>query len=76
VERPSDSSNSLQDTKNFTVVIDLSNVMNVERLFLFLTGLSFTKPFIQIQNHLNAGNVGSLSSVSPTLLNIGLFMLM
>ncbi|GAB1291791.1 Zinc finger protein 780B [Apodemus speciosus] len=53
-----DSPNSLQDIRSLTVVRNLSNVMNVERLFIFLTCSSTIKPFIQVKNHLNAGNVG------------------
>ena len=76
VGRPSDSPNSSQGIRSLTVVRNLSSVMNVERLFIFLTCSSTIKPFIQVKNHLNAGNVGSPSTVSPALLNMGLFMLM
>ena len=76
VGRPSDSPNSSQGIRSLTVVRNLSSVMNVERLFIFLTCSSTIKPFIQVKNHLNAGNVGSPSTESPPLLHVGLFMLM
>jgi hypothetical protein len=60
VGRPSDSPNSSQGIRSFTVVRNLSSVMNVERLFIFLTCSSTIKPFIQVKNHLNAGNVGCI----------------
>ena len=73
--RSSDSPNSSQGIRNLTVVRNLLSVMNVERLFIFLTCFRTIKPLIQVQKHLNVRSVGRSSTVSPTLLHTGLFML-
>ena len=76
VGRPSDSPNSSQGIRSVTVVRSLSVIMKADRLFNIPTYSSTLKPFIQVPKHLHAGNVGSPSTVSPALLNMGLFMLM
>lgn len=60
--------------RNLTVVRDLLNVKNVERLSFFPVNLTAIKLFIQVKDPLNARYVGSPSSVNPTSFNMELFM--
>jgi hypothetical protein len=61
--------------RSLTVVRDLLNVKNAERLSFFPVNLIAIKLFIQVTDPLNARYVGSPSSVNPISFNMALFML-